>query len=227
MNATRTFTPVRSVNGADSYQPGATPRVCVHSFHQGPTARPIGGEINSTIVAAARGWDGLSALGLVWASFLGRCPRLVWERTFGARERRATSNKPSRATWRRFWRRDEHAHSITSRIRAGSQRQRRGFIPDLGQRPRSAFIHCTKGQRPDPFRPRCGPAQIVWRRGWDGPSALDSFCHLFLGRCPMLVFDGPLALWRPLPRRLRQIRNLRRTRDLLLPRLLSGQVNVT
>jgi hypothetical protein len=33
--------PFRSANGAISYQPGATPQGCVHSFHQGPTARPI------------------------------------------------------------------------------------------------------------------------------------------------------------------------------------------
>ena len=33
--------PFRSANGAASYQPWATPQGCVHSFHQGPTARPI------------------------------------------------------------------------------------------------------------------------------------------------------------------------------------------
>jgi len=41
MNATPTFTPYRSANGAASYQPGATPQVCVHPFQQGPTARLI------------------------------------------------------------------------------------------------------------------------------------------------------------------------------------------
>lgn len=68
-------TPIRSANGAASYQPGATPQGCVRSFHQGPTARPIGGETDSTFVVAARGWDGLSALGFVWASFPGALPQ--------------------------------------------------------------------------------------------------------------------------------------------------------
>ncbi len=33
--------PFRSANSAASYQPGATPQGCVHSFQQGSTARPI------------------------------------------------------------------------------------------------------------------------------------------------------------------------------------------
>ena len=47
-----------------------------------------------------------------------------------------------------------------------------------------------------------------------------------MGRCPRLVSNGPLALRlaaRILPH---QLQNLRRTRDLLLPRLLSGQVEL-
>jgi hypothetical protein len=43
----------------------------------------------------------------------------------------------------------------------------------------------------------------------------------------MLVSNGPLALWPASSRRFCQIQSLRRTRDLLLPRLLSGQVNLT
>ena len=45
-----------------------------------------------------------------------------------------------------------------------------------------------------------------------------------MGRCPILVSNGPLALWSPSSRLLFQIQNLRRTYNLLLPRLLSGQV---
>ena len=47
-----------------------------------------------------------------------------------------------------------------------------------------------------------------------------------MGRCPMLVLNGPLALLLASSRPVRQIQNLRRTRDLLLPRLLSGQVEL-
>ena len=47
-----------------------------------------------------------------------------------------------------------------------------------------------------------------------------------MGRCPMLVWNGPLALRLVARFRPRQIQNLRRTRDLLLPRLLSGQVEL-
>ena len=47
-----------------------------------------------------------------------------------------------------------------------------------------------------------------------------------MGRCPMLVSNGPLALWLAARILLRQNQNLRRTRDLLLPRLLSGQVEL-
>ena len=47
-----------------------------------------------------------------------------------------------------------------------------------------------------------------------------------MGRCPMLVSNGPLALWLAARTLQRQIQNLRRTRDLLLPRLLSGQVEL-
>ncbi len=102
------FLPIRSANGACSYQPGATPQGCVPPFHQGPTARLIGGETDSTFFVAARGWDGLSALGSYYRPFLRRCPRLVWRRTFGARERRATSHKSSPAAWRRFQRHERH-----------------------------------------------------------------------------------------------------------------------
>jgi hypothetical protein len=67
-DATRTWatpSPVRSANGAFSYQPGATPQVCVHPLHQGPTARPI----------PARFWSGTNRL----ASGMGRAfsPRFV------------------------------------------------------------------------------------------------------------------------------------------------------
>ncbi len=65
----------RSANGAVLYLPGATPQVGVHPFHQGPTARPIGGGFNSSHGIAPRGWDGLSALGFALASVPGALPQ--------------------------------------------------------------------------------------------------------------------------------------------------------
>ena len=68
-------TRVQSANGAVSSQPGATPQVHVHPFHQGPTARPITGEFGLPHDVAPRGWDGLSALGFVFASVPGALPQ--------------------------------------------------------------------------------------------------------------------------------------------------------
>ena len=99
--------PFRSANGAASYQPGATPQGCVHSFHQGPTARPIPETIppgtNRLAVAMGRAFsprfvfDGLSwAVGPGWD---GGAP-LVLGNAAGARprtnQRRLTSSPAGR-----------------------------------------------------------------------------------------------------------------------------------
>ena len=66
---------VRSANGAASSQPGATPLVHVRQMEQGPTARSITGGVDSSRGVAARGWDGLSALGFVLAFVPGALPQ--------------------------------------------------------------------------------------------------------------------------------------------------------
>ena len=67
--------PFPSANGAASYQPGATPQVSVHKIYRGPTARPISGGFVLPGVGAARGWDGLSALGFILAFVPGALPQ--------------------------------------------------------------------------------------------------------------------------------------------------------
>ena len=66
---------VLSANGAVSSQPGATPQVHVHPFHQGPTARPIADESCPAQGVASPGWNGPLALDIVWASVPGALPQ--------------------------------------------------------------------------------------------------------------------------------------------------------
>ena len=70
-----TFAPVRSANGAVSSQPGATPQVHVHPFHQGPTARPIAERFGLRLGVASQKWDGLSALCFVVPFVPGALPQ--------------------------------------------------------------------------------------------------------------------------------------------------------
>ena len=66
---------ITSANGAVSSQPGATPQVHGHQTEQGPTARSITGGFGLPHDVAPRGWDGLSALGFVFASVPGALPQ--------------------------------------------------------------------------------------------------------------------------------------------------------
>ena len=75
MKASPTFAPVLSANGAVSYQPGATPQVYVHPFHQGPTARPIAERFGLMLGVASQKWDGLSALCFVVPFVPGALPQ--------------------------------------------------------------------------------------------------------------------------------------------------------
>jgi hypothetical protein len=79
--------PVRSTNGAVSYQPGATPQLNVHPSQPGLKARPIAGGCGSERGLAPQGWDGPSALHFVVPIIPGALPQAgmgahlwCWER---------------------------------------------------------------------------------------------------------------------------------------------------
>jgi hypothetical protein len=97
----------------------------------------------------------------------------------------------------------------------------------LGQRPRYRNANPARAESPSHSTAmRHRPPNIEECRT-DAPRRWRSGigCAVHMGRCPMLVLIGPLALPPTLSRCQRQTQTLRRTRDLLLPRLLSGQVS--
>ena len=67
--------PYRSANGAASYQPGATPQVCVHPLHQGPTARPIPATMRIGTNRLAPGMERAFSPRFVFSSVPGALPQ--------------------------------------------------------------------------------------------------------------------------------------------------------
>ena len=64
-----------SANGAVSSQPGATPQVHVHTFHQGPTARPIPATMRCGRNRLASGMGRAFSPRFVLSSFPGALPQ--------------------------------------------------------------------------------------------------------------------------------------------------------